>query len=176
MGRVPLIAVISLGCAWQMSACAAESAVSSVTLKAFLQERFRGEGQIEDRSTRFVAAPVSLDEKTPMELVYVLGQRWCGSGGCTAFLLKPEGSSFAVAQKFTLVRLPIRVLCSKSNGWRDIAMWVRGGGSSGHAVVLHFNGSRYPSNPSVAPAVTSGELAGCGQDLALSGAGEKLYP
>jgi len=176
MWRPPMIVVISLGCSWQISACAAVPSAGDAALKAFLQENLRGNPQIEDRTTRFVATPVSLDDTTPMELVYVSGQRWCGSGGCTAYLLKQEGSSFKVTQKFTLVRLPIRVLCSKSNGWRDVAMWVRGGGSSGHAVVLRFNGSRYPSNPSLAPAVTSAELAGCGQDLALSGAGESLYP
>jgi hypothetical protein len=126
--------------------------------------------------TKFSAASISLDEKTQMELVYLSGPDWCGTGGCTAILLSRGQSSFKVIQKFTLVRLPVRVLCNRTKGWRDLGMWVRGGGGSSHPVVLRFNGSRYPSNPSAEPVAESATLAGCGQDLPLGGIAERLYP
>lgn len=171
-----MVLLLSLGSASQLSACEADSPASSVALKSFLQDHLRGKSHTEDMSAQFFAASVSLDDKTPMMLVYVSGQRWCGSGGCTALLLREHASSFEFMQKFTLARRPIRVLCSKTNGWRDIAMWVRGGGITGHAVVLHFDGSRYPSNPSMAPAVSATVFAECGQDLVLGGPGENVYP
>ncbi len=157
-------------------AYAAEPTASHAALKAFLQEMGRDNRGFEDGTTRFATARVALDDKTPMYLVYVSGRRWCGSGGCRAFLLREEGSSFAVVQEFSLARLPYRVLCSKSNGWHDIATWVAGGGiTKGYEVVLRFDGSRYPSNPSLAPAAPSTVLAACGKDLPLSDS-ESLYP
>ena len=56
------------------------------------------------------------DEKSEEELVYITGQRWCGSGGCTMLILEPVGSSFKVLGKITVVQLPIRLLPSTSYG------------------------------------------------------------
>jgi hypothetical protein len=110
-----------------------------------------------------------------MELVYISGDTWCGSGGCFAVLLKADGSSFEVVQTFTLARLPIRVLPSVTNGWHDLALWVRGGGVPGRVAILRYNGSKYPSNPSMAPALKSNELP-IGTDLPLEQSGYLLYP
>ena len=166
------LAVVSLG---TVSPGNAESQTGEQSLKTFLQSYLR-DGLVEDTTTKFSAASISLDEKTQMELVYLSGKDWCGTGGCTAFLLSRGQSSFKIIQKFTLVRLPIRVLCHRTKGWNDLVMWVRGGGGSGHTTVMRFNGSRYPSNPSSEPVATSAMLADCGQDLSLDGVGERLYP
>jgi len=127
-----------------------------------------------DRATRYSVAPVSLVGKMTMELVYMTGS-WCGSGGCTALLLEQERSSFELIEKFTIVKLPISVLPTVTHGWHDIAVHVGGGGVSYHAVVLRYNGSQYPSNPTLAPAITEA-LAARGKELHLSGLGEPLYP
>ncbi len=92
-----------------------------------------------------------------------------------ALLLEPAGASFKVIDKFTLVRLPIRVLPSKHNGWNDIAMRVQGGGAvHGYTAILQFNGYRYPTNPSVAPKLAP-ELADAGMDVSLKEEGAPLY-
>jgi hypothetical protein len=169
------VTALLLTSAWAAYAFAAETATSDGVLRTFLQGYLKGPDPTVDRTTRYSTAPVSLDNGTQMELIYLSGQRWCGSGGCTALLLEADGSSFKVIEKFTLVRLPIRVLPNLTNGWHDLAMWVQGGGISGHAAVLRYDGSKYPSNPSVAPATQSAGPPDSGLDLPLKRDGELLY-
>lgn len=138
----------------------------------FLHDYLKGP---EDKTTRYSVASISLNGKTEDVFVYISGRNWCGSGGCTALLLRPFGASFKVINKFTLVRLPIRVLPSKNNGWNDIAMRVQGGGTAqGYTAILKFNGHRYPANPTVAPTLAP-ELADAGVDVQLKGEGAPLY-
>jgi hypothetical protein len=86
-------------------------------------------------------------------LVYVSGQPWCGSGGCTLLILEASGSTFKVRGDLTIVRLPIRVLASTNYGHPDIGVTVQGGGVVvGYEAVLSFDGENYPSNPSEPPA------------------------
>lgn len=144
------------------------------TLRMFLQMYLRGH----DVSTRFSFATAQLTRGPRQQIfVYVAGRMWCGSGGCTALLLEPLGSSFKVVDRFTLARLPIRILPSMTNGWRDIAMEVRGGGiHPRRAVVLKFNGRKYPSNPSMAPELNSSRADQEGMTLLLDEQGNLLYP
>jgi len=85
-------------------------------------------------------------------LVYRRG--WgCGSSGCNLFILKPAGSSYRFIGRLTIVRPPIRVLSSTSQGWSDIGVWVSGGGIvQGYEARMRFDGTKYPSNPTLAPA------------------------
>jgi len=68
---------------------------------------------------------------------------FCGSGGCTFYLLGHEGE---VITRFTVSDPPVAVLPSKTNGWHDLAVY-----SDGSFRKLTFNGTKYPSNPSMAP-------------------------
>jgi hypothetical protein len=169
------VSAVLLVSTWTLGACAAAPATSSDALRIFLQSSLK-DPVGEDRTTRYSVVSVSLDDKTPMKLVYISGQQWCGSGGCTVLLLKSDQSSFRVVQKFTLVQLPIRVLSTTTAGWRDLAFWVRGGGSLSTRVVLRYNGSKYPTNPSTAPSLQSEGLSDEGLDLPLKHEGEVLYP
>jgi hypothetical protein len=124
----------------------AEQAVRSF-LRSYL-------GQQVDTETRFSCARVALntDEKRQV-IVYVSGPKWCGTSGCTMLILQPANSSFRVVTRITAARLPVRVLASTSNGWRDVGVWVQGGGiQPGYEAALRFNGKTYPRNPSVPPA------------------------
>ena len=67
-------------------------------------------------------------------------------------ILVPEGESYKVITKTTVTELPIRVLSTKTNGWHDLGVWVKGGPHPGFEAKLKFNGKKYPSNPSVPPA------------------------
>ena len=143
-----LWAVLLIGAGTAQANEGSESPVGS-----FLRSYLKGP---EDKTTRYSIASVSLHGKTENVFVYISGRNWCGSGGCMALLLEPAGASFRVIDKFTLMRLPIRVLSSKHNGWNDIAMTVQGGGVvHGYTAILRFNGHRYSSNQSVAPKLAS---------------------
>jgi len=141
----------------------------------FLQ-KYAGADGFEDRTTRYSVAQVSINNGPAMKLVYLSGQSWCGSGGCTALLLKEVGMTFKIVNKFTLARLPIHVLPSTTKGWHDMTMPVRGGGVSDRVAILRYNGSRYPGNPSTAPTLSSSKLEDSGTELSLQLSGEPLYP
>jgi hypothetical protein len=86
-------------------------------------------------------------------IVYLTGDGWCGTGGCTILVLSPTSSDYKLISKITIARPPVRVLSTTSNAWHDISVLVQGGGiQPGHYAKLPFNGKTYPSNPSVPPA------------------------
>ena len=78
--------------------------------------------------------------------------QWCGSGGCTTLVLSRESDGYTLTSRITITQLPIRVLATSHNGWRDLGVGVAGGGEAAHEVALAFDGRSYPTNPSLAPA------------------------
>ena len=124
-------------------------------LKTYLRNYLSLGGKVPpDPTTRISTYTVKTAEGKTMEsIVYVSGQRWCGSGGCTMLILEPADSAFKVLGRVTIVRLPIRLLPSLNHGHPDIGVTVQGGGiQSGYEAVLSFDGKRYPRNPSMRPA------------------------
>jgi hypothetical protein len=103
---------------------------------------------------RYPHAFVDLDGHGPNAvIVYMAGRSWCGSGGCNTLVLAQQGSSYKVVGDITITRLPIRLLSARSHGWRDIGVWLQGGGiRPGYEAELRFNGKVYPNNPSGPPA------------------------
>jgi hypothetical protein len=90
----------------------------------------------------------------PETFVYVTDPSHCGSGGCTLVVLSSEGQGFRVVLRSTVTQLPIRLLATSTQGWRDIGVNVEGGGiTRPHVARLRFDGASYPSNPTVAPAM-----------------------
>ena len=118
------------------------------SLRAFLQT-FDAE-----LKEHFIAALADLNgDGSPEAIVYLTSSGWCGSGGCTMLILEQAGGSWRLLTKASITRPPIRVLGTKSNGWRDVGVWVQGGGiQPGYEAQLCFDGQTYPRNPSTAPA------------------------
>ncbi|MCJ2187794.1 hypothetical protein [Novosphingobium beihaiensis] len=101
----------------------------------------------------YAQAETDLDgDGTPEVLAYVGGPMMCGTGGCNLVVLKRDGLQFRKVSELSVVQLPVGVLDSKSNGWRDLAVTIAGGGVPAHIVRLAFDGSGYPDNPTVSPA------------------------
>lgn len=147
-------------------------------LRAFLQHYLRRPPVAPDRTTRYSLVWADLkDDKSKYAILYITGQSWCGSGGCTLLIIAPDDSSYRVITKITIAHPPVRILASKSNGWHDIGVWVQGGGiPPGYEAELRFDGKGYPSNPSVPPArrligETPGQVV-----IVPSEDGELLYP
>jgi hypothetical protein len=105
--------------------------------------------------TSYKSATADLNGDGRLEVfIYATDADSCGSGGCTLFVLSPRGGGYRVVMRSTIVQLPIRVLATKSYGWRDVGVTVAGGGIlRAYMAKMRFNGRRYPSNPSVPPAV-----------------------
>jgi hypothetical protein len=149
-----------------------------VALRKFLQE-YAGKPWPEfekDNKTRYSAAFVDLaGDGTQQAIVYLAGRGWCGSGGCVTLVLSRNDSSYALITKITISRPPIRILNTKSNGWKDITVQVAGGGVAAHEAKLSFNGKAYPNNPSVPPAVPLERNVAGNVVIPYEGEGTPLY-
>lgn len=129
-------------------AAAPPASPADAALTAFLQDR-----------TREAMAPLGYVARTTGEgagaltLVYLIGPEYCGSGGCNLLILRRSADGYDVLGETTVTHAPIRVLSSRTNGLPDIGVRVSGGGiTEGYEAKLAFDGTRYPSNPTVAPA------------------------
>ena len=90
----------------------------------------------------------------PEVLVYMTGPDYCGSGGCTSFVFGERSGDYRLISRLSLTRRPIIVSSHRTNGWRDLIVFVAGGGiQPGHYAVLPFDGEKYPENPTTRPAV-----------------------
>ena len=119
-------------------------------LKDFLRGYLEFVGSHEKEATRYSAAFVDLRDDGKQEaIVYLSSDGWCGTGGCTLLILAPEAKSYRLVTRIPAVRLPIRVLAMKSNGWRDVAVVT---GRPLHEALLPFDGKSYPRNASMPPA------------------------
>jgi hypothetical protein len=143
----PIIAIIGLA-----SATAASARVPS-GVTAFVRDH---------KLTRYRVALSDLNnDGHPEALIYAMamadggGQTdLCGSGGCDLYILSLTRTGYRVVTTTTITQLPIRVLASISHGWHDLGVQVAGGGIiPGYEARLRFDGHRYPSNPSVPPAI-----------------------
>lgn len=99
---------------------------------------------IDDYSKKFIFFEYDLNDDGKKEiLVGLTGPYFCGSGGCTQYLLDNQG---AVISKFTVADYPVVIDTEKSSGWKNLFI------HSGHKNrVVKFDGKKYPSNPSLQP-------------------------
>ncbi len=109
--------------------------------------------------TRDAMAPLRYVVRTHGEgadqltVVYLSGPEYCGSGGCNLLILGRSGDGYTVLGETSVTNPPIRILSTQTNGRPDIGVHVAGGGTTeGYEARLAFDGSRYPSNPTVPPA------------------------
>jgi hypothetical protein len=102
------------------------------------------------------------NDSIPETIVYLVGRETCGSGGCTTLIFRSSGDRHELISHLTLTNNPIIVSHQTTNGWRDLVLYVSGGGAKASYHRLRFTGNNYPENPSVEPvlerdAVISGD-------------------
>ncbi|MBW4444470.1 MAG: hypothetical protein KME10_25270 [Plectolyngbya sp. WJT66-NPBG17] len=108
-------------------------------------------------TVRFLYNPIDLNGDGRSEfVVYITSD--CGSGGCPMLVLQPTGSGFKTVSRHTIVNNPVVISNTKTNAWRDIVLYVAGGGAKPSYHILKFDGSTYPSNPSMTPEVAPGTI------------------
>jgi hypothetical protein len=122
------------------------------SLHAFLQTSF-ADARAEWPDTAYVRAFADLNGDGRDEaLVSFHSGLFCGSGGCALYVYTPAGASWREVAELTIVNAPVRLLDSRTRGWRDLAVHVRGGGMEiPHEARMRFDGRTYGSNPSLAP-------------------------
>lgn len=115
-------------------------------------------GIIDSLSCKFIFFEYDLNGDSSKEIfVGLTGPFFCGSGGCTQYLLSAQGE---VISKFTVSDYPVVISTDKTEGWNDLLML-----SNGDFHVVKFGGKSYPGNPSVLPKL--GIIPGDGLPRAL---------
>ncbi len=97
------------------------------------------------------------DEK-PEIFTYLVGPYVSGSGGSTALIFENKNDEYQLATKLTLVRNPIIISDNSTNGWKDLIMYISGGGIEPFYSQVQFDGNEYTGNPSVQPEIESGTI------------------
>jgi hypothetical protein len=101
---------------------------------------------IDSFSRRFIFFEYDLNDDGNKEIfVGFTGPYFCGSGGCSPYILDNQGN---VITHFTVSDYPIVIDNNKTNGWKDL--FIRSGGKDR---IVKFDGKKYPSNPSTLPAL-----------------------
>ena len=98
------------------------------------------------------------DDGAAKSLVYLVGRYACGTGGCTALILQSDDGTDRLIARLNSVDNPIVVSDQTTNGWRDLILYVSGGGAAPAYHVLQHSGAAYPENPSVAPMLEEGAV------------------
>jgi hypothetical protein len=98
-------------------------------------------GFLDSASRRFRYDQVDLNQDDKLEiLVGLTGPYFCGSGGCTIYLLSNHGD---VITRFTVVDYPVYVDSEMTQGWSNLVCY-----SGSNYRKVEWNGNSYPSNPS----------------------------
>lgn len=107
-------------------------------------------GFTEQVSPEYKHAFVDLNNDGVYDAVVLLrGMEWCGSAGCTMLVLQGQSTDYTVVSHSTVTREPVRISESMSQGWHDIIVH-----SDGVEKLMLFDGSGYPSNPSMQATAT----------------------
>lgn len=160
MKKINLI-VFALGAIFVISGCTKQNDSSSVTdtPDAVVQSKFKDalgsylaaqNESIDD--TKYQMETIDLnDDGNDDAIVLLTGPMWCGTGGCTLLIFQGLKDSARFVSDSSLVRGPITVSSSRTNGWRNLIITVSGGGAVPGRVALKFDGGKYPLNPSIQP-------------------------
>lgn len=117
-------------------------------LRSYLQHQLGADG----RDARYASALADLNgDRRPEAIVYLMSGTLCGTGGCVLLVLTPQGESWRQVGHLTVVNPPVRLLATRSHGWRDLGVHVAGGGARARDVRVMFSGRAYASNPSMLP-------------------------
>jgi len=89
----------------------------------------------------------------PEAIVYVVGPRVCGTGGCDTHIFARREGGYKLVSTISLTRPLIIASQRRAHGWRNLIVFVAGGGIlPGYYAELQFDGRTYPENPTVEPA------------------------
>jgi len=104
---------------------------------------------------RYTWNRVDLNGDGKPELVaQVLGPMVCGTGGCPLLIFRePRPGQLQLITRMSLFKDPLIVIERRHNGWKELVSRVRLDAGHGYYAELPYDGTSYPTNPSVPPAM-----------------------
>ncbi|MBD2200872.1 MULTISPECIES: peptidoglycan-binding protein [Calothrix] len=99
-------------------------------------------------------------------LVYLLGSQVCGTSGCTLLVLQSTVNGYRLMSRIPTVQQPVIISNQNINGYPDLIVYTAGGGLTPAYRRLRFNGSSYPTSPTLEPALPTGTKLTAGVVLA----------
>lgn len=90
-------------------------------------------------------------------MAYVAGPGACGTGGCPMRIFQQTLDGIETKGQLSVVQLPVGVFETSTNGWRDLAINIGGGGAEYAVVKVPYTDPVYSSNPTVAPGEASSD-------------------
>lgn len=96
------------------------------------------------RETQVTSAFADLNgDRRDEAIVLVSGRGWCGTGGCNLWILRPVSGGWRMVGQTSTVNAPIRLLDSRSDGWRDIGLIERFDANARAEAIWSFDRGRY---------------------------------
>src|SRR5690606_31347908 len=96
-------------------------------------------------------------------IVLLQGAEWCRAGGCRLLVFRGDDEGALLVSSATAAAEPVRIAAERTGGWHDLIVRSEGKGD----VVLRFDGTGYPSNPSMQPQATP-EQVEAAQELPMT--------
>ncbi len=144
--RLVLLVVVVASVVGSAPPCRAASGRLPADVEAVIREEYAAP----DAETRYRDGTVDLNDDGQEELVvHVVGPMACGSGGCSTMVFTPTASGWRLVATIAVTRTPIGVSTTTTEDWRNLIVRVSGGGTRARDVELRFDGTSYPSNPTV---------------------------
>ena len=144
----------SLVCVLLLLMAAPMSAQEDTALVDAAYQYLAGKGDETRPSLRLFAADLNDDARSD-GIVLLTGSDWCGSGGCKMIVFKGTDQGYVFLSTSTLVQEPVAVLPATVHGYHTLVVLSGGTGK----VLMRFNGTAYPSNPSLQPKASKQDIA-----------------
>jgi hypothetical protein len=122
---------------------------TAAIVRKALQEKYKSDIEknlIDSFGRKFIFFEYDLNGDSKKEIfVGFRGMYFCGSGGCNILILDDAGQQVS---SFTVAGYPVVIDKNSTNGWNDL--FIHSGKKDR---IVKFDGKKYPSNPSVLPAL-----------------------
>ena len=93
-------------------------------------------------------------DKTMGDLRYNSELAQANAGGCALHIYTSDGASWRQVSELTIVDAPVRLLATRTRGWRDLAVSTRGGGMDLPRLTrVRFDGADYSRSAPLARGV-----------------------
>jgi hypothetical protein len=114
---------------------------------------------------RYMYRPIDFDSTSSKGLMLVYLPGIGGTGGSTMLILQASAAGYRLLTRMTGVQQPVVISNQRTNGCADLIVFTAGGGSAAAYRRLRFDGSSYPTNPTVEPVLPAGSIV---QGIALA--------